>query len=112
MRENLHAARHRVARNVKRLRELRELSQERLAELAGTTNKTISAVELGKTNAGVDQLDAIAAGLSVNVLELFREPRPQKSDVRTLVFTERELEQIEQALAIVGRKKRLASRQG
>jgi transcriptional regulator with XRE-family HTH domain len=111
MRENRHAARLRVAKNVKRLRELRRLSQERLAELAGTTNKTVSEVELGKTNATIDKLEAIADGLSVNLVELFREPRPVRSGLRTLLFTEGELEQIEQALTMIVRKNRRASTQ-
>jgi transcriptional regulator with XRE-family HTH domain len=111
MRENQRDVRLCVARNVKRWRHLRELSQERLAELAGTSNKHVSEVERGRVNTTIDKLARIAAGLSVNIAELFRTTPASTPERRIVLFTERELGQIEQALLVVARKtKRAAQR--
>lgn len=110
MRENLRDARLRLGRNIKRLRDLRGLSQERLAELAGTTNKHLGQVERGQVSATFDKLMGIADGLSVNIVELFRTLPANMPRLCTFLFTERELEQIEQSLLIVARKTKHAAR--
>jgi transcriptional regulator with XRE-family HTH domain len=110
MRENLRDARLRLGRNIKRLRDLRGLSQERLAELASTTNKHLGQVERGQVSPTFDKLMGIADGLSVNIVELFRTLPPNTPRLRTFLFTERELDQIEQSLLIVARKTKRAAR--
>jgi transcriptional regulator with XRE-family HTH domain len=68
------AVRRRVGNRVRQLRHLRELTQEELAEKSGFSNKHVSLVELGKVNAGIDTLAALARSLSVDVSVLFDKP--------------------------------------
>lgn len=56
---------------LRRLRLERQLSQERLAELAGLHYKYIGRVELGKADPGADVLVRLARGLAVPVGDLF-----------------------------------------
>src|SRR5439155_14724103 len=61
---------------LRRLRLERNLSQERLAELAGLNYKYIGRVELAKANPGADVLVRLARGLAVPVGELFETVTP------------------------------------
>lgn len=106
MRHNLRSVRRavrlRVGRNVRQLRVLRGFSQEGLAELAGNTNKHIGQVERGEVNVGLDTLSAIAAALSVDVTDLFVGARTANTaETRAFLITQRELDQLEQALSTV-----------
>jgi transcriptional regulator with XRE-family HTH domain len=60
-------ARELLAANVRRLREQTEVSQERLAEMAGFHRTYVSQVERGIVNITVDNIDALAATLKVPV---------------------------------------------
>ena len=65
---------HRVAlgRRVKALREQRGLSQERLAEAAsGLDRSYLAEIETGVANPTVDVLHRLAAGLRVDIADLF-----------------------------------------
>jgi transcriptional regulator with XRE-family HTH domain len=64
--------RRRVGRKIKRLRNLREWSQEQLAERAGHSTKHIGEVERGAINVTLDVLISIAVSLSVDLAELVR----------------------------------------
>jgi transcriptional regulator with XRE-family HTH domain len=58
-----------------RLRELREaadLSQERMAELAGLDRKTVSRIETGTHSPVLDGVFALCAVLDTHPVELFR----------------------------------------
>lgn len=97
MRENLRAVRLRVGRNVRRLRRLRGLTQEELAEGVGNTWKHIGQVERGEVNVGLDILARIAAALSLDVSALFVEPAGRRrAKIRMYVASDRELDQIDQ----------------
>ena len=65
------AIRLRVGKAIRRLRLARGVSQERLAELAGSSGKHISAIERGQANVGLDALARIAAALAVDPAALF-----------------------------------------
>lgn len=52
------------------------MSQEQLAELAGTNYKYIGRIELGKVNPGADLLVRLAHALGVTVGELFESLTP------------------------------------
>lgn len=69
---------------LRRLRLDREMSQERLAELASLNYKYIGRVELGKADPGADVLVRLARALSVPVGELFDTITPTESGVRVL----------------------------
>lgn len=61
---------------LRRLRLERQLSQERLAELAGLHYKYIGKVELAKADPGADVLVRLAKALAVPVGELFETITP------------------------------------
>ena len=60
-----------VARNLKRLRKERELSQEELADLAGLNRNYIGMIERQENAATVDTLEALAKALEVEPARLF-----------------------------------------
>ena len=49
--------------SVRIMRELQELSQNQLADLAGIPQSTISAIECGRVNLGVERAKALARAL-------------------------------------------------
>lgn len=57
---------------VRRLRQSRKLSQEKLAELSGLHRTYISSVELGERNVSLKNIHALANALEVSVEELSR----------------------------------------
>lgn len=63
-------ARQRIARNVRRLRRERGLSQEEMAELADFHRTYVSQLERCVTNISVDGLERLAIALGVDVLDL------------------------------------------
>jgi transcriptional regulator with XRE-family HTH domain len=69
------AIRLRVGRAIRRLRLARGFSQERLAELAGSSGKHVGAIERGQANVGLDALGRIAGALSVDAAVLFAPTR-------------------------------------
>lgn len=52
-----------VGESVRILRELQELSQNQLSELTGIPQATISAIENGRVNLGVERSKVLARGL-------------------------------------------------
>ena len=62
-----------VARNLRRLREMRGLSQERFADTVGFHRTYVSAIEGGGKNLSLRTVERLAERLGVDVLELFRE---------------------------------------
>ena len=62
-----------LARNVRRLREAKGLSQGALAADAGIYQELISRIENGAANPELDTLDRIADALGVKPRELFDE---------------------------------------
>ncbi len=60
-----------LARNLKKLRERKGLSQEKLARMADVANNTIIKIEAGKNqNPTLDTLKKIAKALDVSIDEL------------------------------------------
>ena len=64
-----------VARNIRRLRVARELSQEMLAVDAGIDRTYVSRLERGLVNPSVAVLEKLARALSWNIEEFFTVPR-------------------------------------
>ena len=60
-----------VAKNIRRLRQERGYSQERLAEICGYHRTYIGSIERGERNITLSTLEALAKGLGVPVTELF-----------------------------------------
>ena len=67
------SARELLARNVRRLRRERGLTQEMLSHESGVMQGHVSEIEAGKRNATVDLIGAIALALAVPVAALFEE---------------------------------------
>ena len=64
-----------VGKNVKRIREKKGLTQERLAEISGFSQQYISGIEQGRRNPTIITLYELAASLGVSHLELVRPVR-------------------------------------
>jgi len=64
---------------LRRLRLERDLSQERLAELARLNSKYLGRVELAKSEPGADVLVRLARALAVSVGELFATITPSEA---------------------------------
>jgi len=55
-----------IGESVRILRELQELSQNRLAELTGIPQPTISAIERNRVNLGIERAKVLARALKVH----------------------------------------------
>ena len=75
MRKNKKITRARMtfARNLRKFRTLRKLSQEDLAELADLHRTYIGSVERGERNISIDNMERLAEALGLQVLDLVRE---------------------------------------
>jgi transcriptional regulator with XRE-family HTH domain len=73
-----------VARNIRRLRVARGLSQEVLAVDAEIDRTYVSRLERGLENPSVAVLERLAKALSANIEELFRVPRADEAAPRPL----------------------------
>ena len=65
----------RIGRNVKQLREARELTQEQMAKVAGVPRATWTNLESGHANPTVSVLHRVAGALQVTTEELLSAPR-------------------------------------
>ena len=72
---------HALGHAIRQVREDRNLSQERLAELAGLHRTYVSSVEQGRRNLSVENIQKIANALGVSMTELVQlcEDRLDKS---------------------------------
>ena len=61
-----------VGRNMKRFREKKGLTQERLAEISGFSQQYISGLEQGRRNQTIVSLYELARALGVSHLDLLR----------------------------------------
>lgn len=66
-------ARETLARNLRRLRAQRGISQEQLADLAGLHRTYIGSVERSERNISIDNIERLAAALSVPLPDLVGE---------------------------------------
>ena len=75
MRKNKKITRTRMtfARNLRKFRTLRKLSQEDLAELADLHRTYIGSVERCERNISIDNMERLAKALGLRVLDLVRE---------------------------------------
>jgi transcriptional regulator with XRE-family HTH domain len=72
-RQDIFAARHTLARNLRRLRLARGLTQEELANGAGLRQALISELEASKLDVRLDTLSRIAIALEATLAELFHD---------------------------------------
>ncbi|NRR29048.1 helix-turn-helix transcriptional regulator [Oxalobacteraceae bacterium] len=69
-------AQHLFAKNMKRFRLAKSLTQEKLAEYAGLHTNYISSVERGERNISICNIERIALGLGVPMSDLLSPPPP------------------------------------
>jgi len=74
-RRDIYAARHILARNLRRLRRAQKMTQEQLANTAGLRQALISELESGKLDVRVDTLSRLAIALDSSMAELFDEAK-------------------------------------
>ncbi len=60
-------------KSVRKLRQKRKLSQEKLAEICGLHTNYIGRIERGQQNISLQNIEKIARGLKVRLRELFRD---------------------------------------
>lgn len=60
------------AHNLRQVREMKKISQEHLADLAGLHRTYVSSVERGERNITVDSMEKLAEALSVDLRELLK----------------------------------------
>ena len=103
------AVRTRVGRMIQRLRQLRGVSQEQLAELVGQQKsvKHVSEIERGLANVGLDTLSRIAAVLSVDIAELFT---PVKGGAGTVVVITRDEAEVMRVVGERAKRRRAPKR--
>jgi transcriptional regulator with XRE-family HTH domain len=73
-----------VARNLRRLRVERGLSQEKLAEKARTDRAFTGQVERASVNSSLDMLEKLAKALDAPLSALFVEPGPDDPEPENL----------------------------
>lgn len=64
------------ARNLRRVRQERGLSQEKLADLARLHRTYIGSVERAERNVSIDNMERLAEALGVSLTELVADGRP------------------------------------
>ena len=72
-----------LGQNVRRLRQARELSQEKLAAEVGVDMRYLGAIERGKANPSLKVMAGIAEALGVHVRDLLKERRSKVNAVRS-----------------------------
>jgi transcriptional regulator with XRE-family HTH domain len=71
-----------VARNLRRLRRSKRLSQEELADRAGINRNYVGMLEREENSATVDMLEKLADVLSVDPIEFFKRPSREAKDAK------------------------------
>ena len=71
-----------VARNLRRLRRSKGLSQEELADRAGINRNYVGMLEREENSATVDMLEKLADVLNVDAIEFFKRPLRETKDAK------------------------------
>ena len=78
-----------LGERIKMLRELKQLTQESLAEHAETTSQYISSLERGLQNVTLSTLEKVAEALGVEIFSLFSfdstDALPSKQSIKKLI---------------------------
>jgi transcriptional regulator with XRE-family HTH domain len=76
-----------VSGNLRHLRKAAGLSQTALAEASGISRRMIIAVEAGDANISLSSLDKLAAALSLDFVDLVRDPtRASRADINQVTW--------------------------
>ncbi len=66
-------ARRVFAQRLRQIRQIKMLSQEELADLAGLHRTYVGSVERSERNISIDNMERLAKALEVDIIELLRE---------------------------------------
>lgn len=89
-----------VSQRIKNLRELRNLTQEELAERAGLSYKYIGEIERGSGNPTIEILGKLAKALETPLTQLITE---KEEDEILSELSKQDIQAIRKALEILGR---------
>lgn len=70
-----------IGKRIKELREYRGYSQESFANLCGLNRTYISGIESGRRNVSIENIEKIAKGLEVDIVELFKFSKPLNNTI-------------------------------
>ena len=84
MPENISKSRIIFAKNLRKFRLAKNLSQEDLADLANLHRTYVGSVERGERNISIDNMEQLAAALGCTLLELLTEDAEELTDKETL----------------------------
>ena len=77
-----------IGTNIKKLRIAQGLTQDQLAEKLYVTRQTVSSWERSASNPNLEQLEAVAAALGVDIMALLYGPQPQyRPTARRVIVT-------------------------
>lgn len=71
-----------LAYNIKKYRNTKGLTQEQLAEKAGTSTNYLGSIETGKKYPSPQMIDKLAKALDINPLELFKKESPDMQSIK------------------------------
>lgn len=66
-------ARRVFAQRLRQIRQIKRLSQEELADIAGLHRTYVGSVERSERNISIDNMERLAKALEINIIELLRE---------------------------------------
>lgn len=66
----IHKSRKIFARNLKEMRVKQQLSQEKLADIAGLHRTYVGSVERGERNISIDNMERLASALNITIQDL------------------------------------------
>lgn len=75
-RKDISAARATLARNLRRLRAEKGISQEELADLAGLHRTYVGAIERCERNVSIDNIEKLANALGITLSRLLEDGQP------------------------------------
>jgi transcriptional regulator with XRE-family HTH domain len=91
-----------IGKNLRRLRKLAGISQERLAKLVGTTSTRLSAYENGRDGMGKDIMSRICKALNVEYYEFYltdNTPILKDNKEKYLIHIYRKIQKIDKKIA-------------
>lgn len=88
-----------LATNLRKLREGRYISIERLAKATGVSKTTICAIENGQSNTRMDIMERLASFFDITISDLMYEP-PRSKKIRHLRDTLRQLDAASEQLRV------------
>ena len=71
-----------LAYNIKKYRNTKGLTQEQLAEKAGTSTNYLGSIETGKKYPSPQMIDKLAKALDINPLDLFKKESPDMQSIK------------------------------